>query len=79
MYQTISLMPGTPLIDLPQGKGLEIDTVPQNRLNAIKNGSKVLGVTSVGYPLRQKFRSDLKSVLWFKSYSFFSTKLVLKF
>ena len=38
-----------------------------------------------GYPLRQRFGKpystaphDLKSVLWFKGYSIFSTKLVLK-
>ena len=55
----------------------------------LKNSSRGVLVL-MGYPLRQSFNfrfsskpfstllHDLKSVLWFKRYSFFSSKLVLK-
>ena len=49
----------------PEGKCLEIGTVSQNRLNAIKNimnlikirrtGSRVIGVTPGGLPPETKF------------------------
>ena len=51
----------------PESESLKIDTVSQNRLNAIKKslyltqilkkGFRDLGVTPGGYPLRQSFRS----------------------
>ena len=51
----------------PENKNKEIDTVSQNRLNAIKNyeflhnfyktGSRILGVTSRGIPPETKFQA----------------------
>ena len=50
-----------PLMGTPEGNGLKIDTVSQNRLNAIKNITK----------FNPKSLNNLKSVLWFKRYSIF--------
>ena len=37
IWASFSRSPATPLIGSPEGKSLKIDTISQNRLNAIKN------------------------------------------
>ena len=61
----------------------------KNHENSKKNGSRVLEFTPGGLPPRDKVlglgepypsnvKNRIKSVLWFKSYSIFTTKLVIK-